>query len=94
MPLTHYGPRTCIEGVAYVWYHMDAIDTGQEGVLNIVKSESGLVYGLVLLALTLLFLLAAMVALLGHNLIVFVVLALIGVTVYPVTSSVKKKYAK
>jgi hypothetical protein len=72
---------------------MDSIDTGQEGSLNILESERGLVFGLLLTALTLLFLVAAIVALVMHSLIVFLILLGISFTVYPVTAKVKKRFA-
>ena len=89
----HHRPQTCFEGVAYVWYHIGAIDTGQEGRLNILEDERGLVFGLVMLVLTVLFLIAALVALIMHSLIVFLILLGISFTVYPVTASLKKRFA-
>lgn len=61
--------------------------------MNILESERGLVFGLVLTALTLLFLVAALVALIMHSIIVFLVLLAIAFTGYPITAYLKKRFA-
>ena len=58
-----------------------------------LRSERGLILGLTLTVLAILFILAFMVALLGHQGVIAVVLFVIGALIYPVGTRVARRVA-
>ena len=60
--------------------------------MNNLISERGFVFPLVMSLLTVLFLFAALLAILAHNVLWFLAMVLLGVTVYPVVTQVKRRF--